>query len=174
MTGYAELQVTTNYSFLRGASHSRSCSRRQVARPAGARHYRSELAGRHRARASARGRSRHAVGGGMPARSHDSCRCWSIRLTAPRMRGCAACCRSASRAGKGAATSVAGSGGAWRRPAGRASARRPGCRAADASPRLRADFRDRGYLALTLRRRPGDAVRLACWPTWRRQRVATV
>ena len=50
----------------------------------------------------------------------------------------------------------------------------PGAALAESLARLRADFRDRGYLALTLRRRPGDAGRLrvladmaqaACIPT---------
>ena len=69
MPAYAELQVTSNYSFLRGASHIEELfAQASLLRPAGPRHHRPQLARRHRPSPPARPRHRRPPGCRLPAR----------------------------------------------------------------------------------------------------------
>jgi error-prone DNA polymerase len=163
VTGYAELQVTTNYSFLRGASHPEElfATARLLGLPALGITDRNSLAGiaRSHQRAEEAG-VRMLVGCRLDLTDGTSL------LVYPQDRpGYSRLCRLLSlgkgRAGKGACDLT------WQDVA----AHNQGLLAVllpdqpdEALPstvaRLRADFGDRAYLALTLRRRPNDAVRL--------------
>jgi error-prone DNA polymerase len=163
VTAYAELQVTTSYSFLRGASHPEElfAQARLLGLPvlgitdrnsfAGivACHQRAEEAG-----------VRMLVGCRLDLTDGTSL------LVYPQNRpGYSRLCRLLSlgkiRAGKG------GCDLAWQDVAAHGDEQlavllpdQPDDALRSSLARLRADFGDRGYLALTLRRRPGDAVRL--------------
>ena len=163
MTEYAELQVTTNYSFLRGASHPEEliAQAKLFGLPAIGITDRSSLAGivRCHQRAEEAG-LRMVVGCRLDLTDGTSL------LVYPQDRpGYSRLCRLLSlgkgRAGKGACEL------AWQD----VSAHGEGLlvvllhdQADDtlraSLTRLRADFGDRAYLALTLHHRPGDAVRL--------------
>ena len=163
MTEYAELQVTTNYSFLRGASHPEEliAQAKLFGLPAIGITDRNSLAGIVRCHQRAEEAGLRMVVG---------CRLdltdGTALLIYPQDRpGYSRLCRLLSlgkgRAGKGACEL------AWQD----VSAHGEGLlavllhdQADDALraslSRLRADFGDRAYLALTSRHRPGDAVRL--------------
>jgi error-prone DNA polymerase len=181
VTGYAELQVTTNYSFLRGASHPEELfaqakllgltalgiTDRNSLAGIVACHQRAEEAG-----------VRMLVGCRLDLTDGTSF------LVYPQSRpGYARLCRllslGKSRAGKG------GCHLAWRDVAAHADELlcvllpdQPDEALRSSLVRMRSDFGNRAYLALTLRRRPGDAVRLG-WPkllsprAFRRWRPAT-
>ncbi len=163
MTGYAELQITTNYSFLRGASHPEEliAQAKLFGLSAVGITDRNSLAGivRCRQRAQEAG-IRMVVGCRVDLTGGTSL------LVYPQDRAAyARLCRLLSlgkrRAGKGACDL------SWKDVAAHGAgllavllhdqvddALRPSL------ARLREDFGDRAYLALTLRHRPGDAVRL--------------
>jgi error-prone DNA polymerase len=163
VSGYAELQVTTNYSFLRGASHPEElfATARLLGLPALGITDRNTLAGivRSHQRAEEAG-VRMLTGCRLDLRDGPSL------LVYPQDKaGYARLCRLLSlgkgRAGKGACDL------AWQDVAAHAE----GLLAVlvpdqidEGLPsrlaRLRRDFGDRAYVALTLRRRPDDAVRL--------------
>ena len=91
MTGYAELHVTSNYSFLRGASHIEELFAQAKLRglPAIGITDRNPLAGIARAHQRAEEAGiRLVVGCRLDLR--DGLRCWSIRSTALPTRDCAA------------------------------------------------------------------------------------
>ncbi len=163
MTGYAELQATSNYSFLRGASHVEEllASAKLLGLPAIAITDRNTLAGLARAhhRAEEVG-IRLVVGCRLDLR--DSL---PVLVYPTDRSGYAQLCRlltlGKGRAGKGACHLD------WQDLAEHGDGLiavvlpdAPDDALAGSLSRLRADFADRGYLALTLRRRPGDAVRL--------------
>ncbi len=161
---YAELQITTNFSFLRGASHVEEIFAQA--------HYlgydtlavtdRNSLAGIVQAhqRATETG-IRLVVGCRLDMR--DSCPV----LVYPTSRAayaklCRLLSRGKARAGKGACDL------AWADLAEYGEGLlvillpdQPDAALAANLARLHSDFADRAYLALTLRRRPGDAARLA-------------
>ncbi len=163
MAGYAELQVTTNYSFLRGASHVEELflQAKALGVPALGVTDRNSLAGMVRAHQRARETGVRLVVGcrldlsdGLPVLVYPTDRPAYSRL-------CRLLSEGKRRAGKGkcdlAWADLAVSG------EGMVAVLLP--EAADAGlatelGRLRETFGDRAYLALTLRRRPGDAVRL--------------
>ena len=163
MTGYAELQVTTNYSFLRGASHPEElfAQAKLLGLPVLGITDRNSLAGivACHQRAEEAG-VRMLVGCRLDLTDGTSF------LVYPQSRpGYARLCRllslGKSRAGKG------GCDLAWQDVAAHADELlcvllpdQPDEALRSSLARLRADFGDRAYLALTLRRRPGDAVRL--------------
>ncbi len=163
MTGYAELQVTSNYSFLRGASHVEEllAAAKLLGLSAVAITDRNTLAGLARAhhRAEEAG-IRLVVGCRLDLR--DSL---PVLVYPTDRAGYAQLCRlltlGKGSAGKGACRLV------WQDLADHGEGLiavllpdAPDEALAGSLARLRADFADRGYLALTLRRRPGDAVRL--------------
>ncbi len=163
MTGYAELQVTSNYSFLRGASHVEEllAAAKLLGLPAIAITDRNTLAGLARAhhRAEEAG-IRLVVGCRLDLR--DSL---PVLVYPTDRAGYAQLCRlltlGKGRAGKGACHLD------WQDLADHGEGLiavllpdAPDDALAGSLSRLHADFADRGYLALTLRRRPGDAVRL--------------
>jgi len=163
VTGYAELQVTSNYSFLRGASHIEElvAQARLLGLPAIGITDRNSLAGMARAHQRAQEAGIRLVTG---------CRL-DLRdsppvLVYPTDRGAyARLCRlltlGKGRAGKGACDLD------WQDLALHGDGLivillpdAPDAALAGNLARLRTDFPGRGYLALTVRRRPGDAVRL--------------
>jgi error-prone DNA polymerase len=163
MTGYAELQVTTNYSFLRGASHPEELFAQAAALglPALGVTDRNSLAGMVRAHRCAKETGVRLVVG-----CHLDLADGSEILAYPTDRAAyARLCRLLT-LGKGRA----GKGGcllSWDDLAaegkGLLAILVPGQPDKDLEARLarlRAEFGNRAYLALTLRRRPGDAVRL--------------
>ncbi len=96
MTGYAELQVTTNYSFLRGASHPEElfAQAKLLGLPALGITDRNSLAGIV-ALPSARRGSRRAHAGGLPPRSDRRHVVLVYPPSRPVMRGCAGSSASA-------------------------------------------------------------------------------
>jgi error-prone DNA polymerase len=163
MSGYAELQVTTNYSFLRGASHVEElfAQARMLGIPALGVVDRGTLAGIARAhlRAGETG-VRLVVGCRLDLRDSTALLVYPTDRAAY-SRLCRLLTLGKGRAGKG------GCDLDWRdlveHGDGLLAVLVPD--AADAAlakllERLRRDFRDRAYLALTLHRRPGEAVRL--------------
>ena len=163
MTGYAELQVTTNFSFLRGASHVEELfvQAKRLGLPALGIADRNTLAGIVRAH-----RQAVATGVRLVVGCRLDLRDGSALLLYPTDRAaysrlCRLLTLGKGRAGKGKCDL------GWQDVAihgeGLLAILLPD--AADAElaarlARLRRDFGDRAYLALTLRRRPGDAVRL--------------
>ena len=163
MTGYAELQVTTNYSFLRGASHPEElfAQAKLLGLPALGITDRNSLAGIVACHQRAEEAGVHMLVG---------CRLdltdGTSFLVYPQSRpGYARLCRllslGKSRAGKG------GCDLAWQDVAAHADELlcvllpdQPDDALRSSLVRMRSDFGNRAYLALTLRRRPGDAVRL--------------
>ena len=177
---YAELQVTTNYSFLRGASHPEELFAQAAALglPALGVADRNTLAGVVRAhRCAAETGVRLVVGcrldlaGGPPVLVYPADRAAYARLCrlltlgkgrAGRPGGCDLAWADLEEHGEGLLAVLLPPGG-------------PDAELATRLARLRAAFGDRAYLALTLRRRPGDAVRLrALEEAARAARVATV
>ncbi len=163
MTGYAELQVTSNYSFLRGASHVEEllAAAKLLGLPAVAITDRNTLAGLARAhhRAEEAG-IRLVVGCRLDLRDSLPVLVYPIDRS-----GYAQLCRlltlGKGRAGKGACHLD------WQDLADHGEGLiavllpdAPDEALAGSLSHLRAAFADRAYLALTLRRRPGDAVRL--------------
>jgi error-prone DNA polymerase len=163
MTDYAELQVTTNYSFLRGASHPEELfvQAATLELPALGVVDRNSLAGIVRCWQAARTTGVRLVTGcrldltdGTALLVYPTDRPAYSRLC--RLLSC-----GKKRGGKGVCLldwndlAAAGDGLlAILLPD------QPGEELDQRLARLRADFGDRGYLALSLRRRPGDAVRL--------------
>ena len=163
MSGYAELQVTSNYSFLRGASHVEELTAQAkfLGLPAIGITDRNTLAGAARAhqRATEAG-IRLVVGCRLDLKDDLPV------LVYPMDRGgYARLCRLLS-IGKGRA----GKGGCelrWRDLAEHGDGLltvllpdAPNAALAASLRRTLAEFRDRSYMALSLRRRPGDAARL--------------
>ena len=163
MSGYAELQVTSNYSCLRGASHVEElmAQAKLLGLPAIGITDRNTLAGIARA---------HQRAGEVGIRLAVGCRLDLTdslpSLVYPTDRAAyARLCRLLS-IGKGRA----GKGGCdlrWRDLANYGEGLltillpdAPDAALAESLARLRRDFPNRCYLALTLRRRPGDAGRL--------------
>ncbi len=176
---YAELQVTTNYSFLRGASHPEELFAQAAALglPALGVADRNSFAGVVRAhRCAAETGVRLVVGcrldlaDGPPVLAYPADRAAYARLCrlltlgkgrAGRPGGCDLRWDDLAAHGEGVLVVLAPDG------ADEDLARR--------LARSRADFGDRAHLALTLRRRPGDAVRLrALEDMARAARVAAV
>jgi error-prone DNA polymerase len=163
MPDYAELQVTSNYSFLRGASHIEElfAQASQLGLTALAITDRNSLAGIVRAHQRAADTAIRLVVGcrldltdGTAVLVYPTDRPAYARL-------CRLLTIGKRRAGKGACDL------AWEDLAAHATgllaillADVPDDTAAANLIRLRTDFPGRGYLALTLRRRPNDAVRL--------------
>ena len=89
---YVELQVTTNHSFLRGASHVEELlvAARALGLPAMAVTDRNTLTGIARAHARAEEAGIRLVVGCRLDLS-TACRCWPTRQTALAMPGCAGC-----------------------------------------------------------------------------------
>ena len=161
MTGYAELQVTTNYSFLRGASHIEElfAQAAMLGLPALGITDRNSLAGIVRAHQRAQEAGvRLVVGCRLDLTDGTSVLVYPTDRAAY-ARLCRLLSIGKSRAGKGACDL------AWDDLAAHGEGLiavlcEPRRHAAKTSQRLRADFADRAYLALTLHRRPNDAVRL--------------
>ena len=163
MTGYAELQVTTNYSFLRGASHVEElfAQAKLLGLPALGITDRNSLAGIVRAHRQADETGiRVVVGCRLDLRDGTALLVYPTDRPAY-SRLCRLLTLGKGRAGKGKCDLC------WQDFAadgqGLLAILLP--EAADAElaarlGRLRRDFGDLAYLALTLRRRPGDAVRL--------------
>ena len=163
MTGYAELQVTSNYSFLRGASHVEElmAQAKLLGLPAIAITDRNTLAGIARAHQRAEEVGIRLVVGcrldlddSLPVLVYPTDRAAYGRL-------CRLLSIGKGRAGKGACDLR------WRDLAEYGDGllavllpQAPDAALADSLARLHTDFPKRGYLALTLRRRPGDAARL--------------
>ncbi len=165
MPGYVELQVTTNYSFLRGASHIEELmlTAKAVGMPALGVTDRNTLAGIARARAHARAAEagvRLVVGcrldlrDGLPVLAYPLDRAGYGRL-------CRLLTLGKARTGKG------GCDLAWADLAAHGEGLllvllpdAPDEDLAGELRRLAAGFPDRCYLQLSLRRRPGDAARL--------------
>src|SRR6185437_2240036 len=163
MTDYAELQVTTNYSFLRGASHPAElmAQAKLLGLSAIGITDRNSLAG------IARCHQRAAEAGvRMLVGCRLDLRCGTSLLVYPTDRPAySRLCRLLSlgkgRAGKGACDL------GWDDVAAYGEGMlaillpdQPDEALSGTLDRLRGDFGDRAYLALTLRRRPNDAVRL--------------
>ena len=163
MTDYAELQVTSNYSFLRGASHIEElvAQARLLGLQAIGVTDRNSLAGMARAHQRAQEAGiRLVVGCRLDLRDSPPV------LVYPTNRGAyARLCRlltlGKARAGKAACDL------GWQDLAAHGDDMivillpdAPDAALAGSLARLRTDFPGRCYLALTLRRRPGDAVRL--------------
>jgi len=163
VTGYAELQVTSNFSFLRGASHVEElmAQSKLIGLPAIGITDRNTLAGIARAHQRSQDVGiRLVVGCRLDLNDSPSV------LVYPTDRAAyARLCRLLSigkgRAGKGACEL------SWQDLAEHNEGllfvllpNAPDAALADQLTRLRADFPNRCYLALTLRRRPGDAARL--------------
>ncbi len=163
MHGYAELQVTTNHSFLRGASHPEELFAQAAALglPALGIADRNSLAGIVRAHRHAEETGvRLVVGCRLDLTDGTSLLVYPTDRPAY-SRLCRLLTLGKGRAGKGAChlawPDVAAHG------EGLLAVLLPDQPDATLPPlldRLRADFGDRAYLALTLRRRPRDAVRL--------------
>ncbi|MBS0560577.1 MAG: error-prone DNA polymerase [Proteobacteria bacterium] len=163
MTGYAELQVTTNYSFLRGASHPEElfAQAKLLGLSALGIVDRNSLAGLARCHQRAGEAGMRMVAGcrldltdGTSLLAYPTDRAAYSRL-------CRLLSLGKARAGKGACHLT------WNDVAAHGAGLlavllpdRPGEELAAKLGRLREDFGDRAYLALTLRRRPNDAVRL--------------
>ena len=163
MTGYAELQVTSNYSFLRGASHVEELMAQAKLHglPAIGITDRNTLAGIARAHQRADEASIRLVVGcrldlsdSLPVLVYPTerdgyarlCRLLSIGKGRAGKGGCDVRWRDLARYGDGLLTVLLPDA--------------PDAALADHLARLRGDFPNRCYLALTLRRRPGDAGRL--------------
>ena len=163
MTGYAELQVTTNFSFLRGASHVEELfvQAKRLGLPALGIADRHSLAGIVRAHRQAEETGvRLVVGCRLDLRDGTALLVYPTDRAAY-SRLCRLLTLGKGRAGKGKCDlgwqDVAAHG------QGLLAILLPDAADADLAARLtrvRRDFGDRAYLALTLRRRPGDAVRL--------------
>jgi error-prone DNA polymerase len=157
---YAELQVTSNYSFLRGASHIEElfAQAKYFEIPALAIVDRNSLAGAVRAhlRATETG-LRYVLGCRLDLRENISLLVYPTDRAAY-SRLCRLLTLGKGRAGKG------GCDLGWDDVAAHGEGMLAILLSDDPSPallaRLRADFPSRAYLALTLHRRPGDAVRL--------------
>ncbi len=176
MPGYAELQVTTNYSFLRGASHVEELFAQAavLGQPALAVTDRNSLAGIVRAHQRAEEAGVRFVVGcrldlldGCSVLVYPTNRPAYARLTRLLTIG-------KKRAGKG------GCNLDWEDLAAHADGLlailvTDGTGSSSHLSRLRDTFGDRAYLALTLHRRPDDAVRIELLSQLaRRHRVATV
>ena len=163
MTGYAELQVTSNYSFLRGASHIEElfAQAAMLGLPALGITDRASLAGIVRAHQRAADTGvRLVVGCRLDLTDGASLLVYPTDRPAY-SRLCRLLTIGKGRAGKGACHL------AWSDLAAHADGLlavllpdQPDAITQANLARLRADFADRAYLALTLRRRPNDAVRL--------------
>jgi error-prone DNA polymerase len=163
MSGYTELQVTSNYSFLRGASHIEELFAEARAQGHGALAItdRNSLAGMARAhQRAAEAGVRLVVGCRLDLRDGISVLVYPINRAAY-SRLCRLLSRGKARAGKGACDL------GWHdlQEFGEDMVCVVLPEQADEAliarlQSLRADFGDYGYLALTLRRRPGDAKRL--------------
>lgn len=163
MTGYVEIQVTTNYSFLRGASHPEElfAQAKWLGLPALGITDRNSLAGivRCHQRAEETG-VRMLVGCRLDLSDGPSLLVYP-QNRAGYARLCRLLSRGKARAGKGKCDL------AWQDMAAHGEgllavllADRADHSLRSQLARLRADFGDRAYLALTHRSRPGDAVRL--------------
>ena len=175
---YAELQVTTNYSFLRGASHPDElfAQAAQLGLPALGIADRHSLAGIVRAWEAARTtKVRLLVGCRLDLTDGASVLVYPTDRAAY-ARLCHLLTLGKGRAGKGGCT--LGWEDLVRHGEGQVAILLPDApdeRLAERLARLRSEFGDRSYLALTLRRRPGDAVRLRQLEDLARAaRVATV
>ena len=178
MTGYAELQVTTNYSFLRGASHVEELVAQAATYGLAAVGVtdRGTLAGMARAhQRAAEAGIRLVVGCRLDLRDGTALLVYPTDRSAY-ARLCRLLTLGKARAGKKGcdlAWDDFGAGGD-----GLLAILVPGEVDDGLEARLcrfRAVFADRGYLALTIRRRPGDAVRLHDLATMaQRARVPTV
>jgi error-prone DNA polymerase len=163
MPAYAELQVTTNYSFLRGASHIEELFAQAslLGLTALGITDRNSLAGIVRAHQRAADTGvRLVVGCRLDLTDSPSVLVYPTNRPSY-ARLCRLLTIGKRRAGKGACTL------GWTDLADHADgliavllADVPDDTTPVTLTRLRADFADRGYLALTLRRRPNDAVRL--------------
>jgi error-prone DNA polymerase len=163
MTGYAELQVTSNYSFLRGASHVEEllAEAQLLGLPAIGITDRNTLAGVARAHQRATEAGLRLVVGcrldlrdGLPVLVYPTDRAAYARL-------CRLLTLGKGRAGKGFCDL------GWRDLVAYGDGLivvllpdAPDAALADSLSRVRTVFPDRSYLALTLRRRPRDAWRL--------------
>ena len=163
MTSYAELQVTTNFSFLRGASHIEELfaqAKRHGLAALGITD-RNSLAGIVRAhQCAAETGLRLVVGCRLDLRDGTALLVYPTDRPAY-SRLCRLLTLGKARAGKGKCDL------AWQDLAAHAEGLLailvPDAADAELAAQLgalRRDFGDRAYLALTLRRRPGDAVRL--------------
>ena len=163
LSRYVELQVTTNYSFLRGASHVEELlvAAKALGMDTLAVTDRNTLAGIARAHArAAEAGMRLVVGCRLDLQDSPPVLAYPVDRA-----GYARLCRLLT-LGKGRA----GKGGcdlAWVDLVGHGDGLvvvllpdEPDAALGVALARLRQDFRDRCYLSLSLRRRPGDAVRL--------------
>ncbi len=175
---YAELQVTTNYSFLRGASHVEElfATAKLLGLPALGVVDRNSLAGIVRAHERAKETGMRLVVG-CRLDLDDGCSVLVYPTDKPAYsRLCRLLSVGKKRAGKGAC--LLGWNDLAEYGAGMLAVLVPD--AADEAlaihlARLRADFGNRSYLALSLRRRPGDATRLQhLADAARAARVATV
>ena len=163
MTGYAELQVTTNYSFLRGASHPEElfAAAAVLGLPALGVVDRNSVAGIVRCWEAAR-----TTGVRLVAGCRVDLACGTAVLLYPTAypawsRLCRLLTLGKGRVGKGGCRLT------WEDLAAHAEGLLAILVPGEADEvlagrlaRLRAEFGDRAHLALTLRRRPGDAVRL--------------
>ena len=163
MTGYAELQVTSNFSFLRGASHVEElmAQAKLIGLPAIGITDRNTLAGIARAHQRAEDVGiRLVVGCRLDLNDSPSVLVYPTNQAAY-ARLCRLLSIGKARAGKGACELT------WQDLADHNEAllavllpEAPDAALAHHLARLRADFPNRCYLALTLHRRPGDAARL--------------
>ena len=160
MTGYVELQVTTNYSFLRGASQIEElfATARLLGLPALGVVDRNSLAGIARAHMRAEEVGVRLVVG-CRLDLDDGCSVLVYPMDRPAYsRLCRLLSIGKKRAGKGACRLE------WNDlveyGSGMLAVLLPDDELMPRLRRLRADFGDRSYLALTLHRRPGDAARL--------------
>src|ERR1700722_16371696 len=163
MTAYAELQVTSNYSFLRGASHIEELFAQAslLGLTALGITDRTSLAGIVRAHQRATDTGiRLVVGCRLDLSDGPAVLVYPTNRTAY-ARLCRLLTIGKRRAGKGACDLT------WPDLAAHAGgliavllAGSPDDTTAATLARLRTDFPDRAYLALTLRHRPNDAVRL--------------
>jgi len=160
---YVELQVTTNYSFLRGASHVEElfAAAQALGLPSIAVTDHNTLAGIARAHARAEEASVRLIVGcrldlsdSLPVLVYPTDRAAYARL-------CRLLTMGKGRTGKG------GCDLAWADLVTHGDGLitvllpdEPNAALAGALTRLRRDFADRGYLSLSVRRRPGDAARL--------------
>jgi error-prone DNA polymerase len=163
VTAYAELQITSNYSFLRGGSHIEElCAQAKLlGLPAIGITDRNTLAGIARAHQRAEEVGiRLVVGCRLVLRDGSSVLVYPTDRAAY-ARLCRLLTLGKGRAGKGKCDLC------WEDLAGHGEGLipilvpdAPDAALAHALTQLKRDFAGRGYLALTLRRRPGDAVRL--------------
>ena len=161
---YAELQVTSHFSFLRGAS---SCEELFAAAAvlgieALAIVDRNSLAGIVRAHEAAKTTGVRLIVGCRLDLSRRDVASWSIRPTGRPMRGCAGCCRSA-RSAPARRKCELDWGDLVAYGEGLIAVLVPDEADDDCAlrlRRLREAFGDRAYMALTLRRRPNDQLRL--------------